>query len=73
MELALTIEEEGSGRTREETVDVEAGCTVAEVLNAADIAPETVLVEHDGSIITLQDEVGDEVAELRVLSVVSGG
>ncbi len=73
MELVLTIEEEGSGRTTEETVDVEPGCTVGDVLDAADIAPETVLVERNGQIITLQDEVDGDVDGLRVLSVVSGG
>lgn len=73
MKLALTIVEEGSGREEERTVEIEAGSTVREVLTAADISPETVLVEHDGRIVTRQDEVDASVEELRVLDVVAGG
>lgn len=73
MELTLTVVEEGSGREEERTVAVEPGATVREVLRAADISPETVLVEHDREIITQQDEVGEDVEELRVLDVIAGG
>lgn len=73
MELTLTVVEEGSGREEERTVEVAAGRTVREVLDAADISPETVLVEHDGEIVTQQDEVGEDMDGLRVLDVIAGG
>lgn len=72
MELTLSVEEEGSGRAEEVTVDVAEDATVAAALDAADINPETVLVEHDGRIVPA-DEALDGAERLRVLQVISGG
>jgi sulfur carrier protein ThiS len=72
MDVTLTVEEEGSGRSSEQTVDVDADAAIVDVLNAADINPETVLVEQDGSIVP-KDAALDGAEELRVLEVISGG
>lgn len=73
MELTLRIEEEGSGRVQEKTVDVEAGTVIADLLQEQDINPQTVLVERDGKIITHRDEIEEDDTELTVLDVISGG
>ncbi|MDY6773681.1 MAG: MoaD/ThiS family protein, partial [Candidatus Nanohaloarchaea archaeon] len=70
MELALSIEEEGSGGREETVVEVEKGATVEEALEEADINPETVLVERDGQIVPKGEEVSG--SDLRVLRVISG-
>lgn len=72
MELDLALEEEGGGAVVERSVEVDEGATVKDVLEAAGIAPETVIVERDGAVVPLPEEVGD-AGELRVLRVVSGG
>lgn len=73
MELTLRIEEEGSGRTREQTVETAPGTEIAELLRAQDINPQTVLVERDGQVITKKDTVAEDDMELTVLNVISGG
>ncbi len=72
MEVTLSVEEEGSGRQDEVVVEVGEDATVKDALAAADINPETVLVERDGQIIPAGSEI-DGAEELRVLEVVSGG
>ncbi|MDY6761601.1 MAG: MoaD/ThiS family protein [Candidatus Nanohaloarchaea archaeon] len=72
MDVTLTIEEEGSGRERQETVEVDADAAVTDALAAAGINPETVLVERDGSIVPRDADL-DGLEELRVLEVISGG
>lgn len=71
MEVMLRVEEEGSGRTATHEVEIDDGATVRDALQAAGINPETVIVEQDGQVITMQDEIDED--ELRVLQVVSGG
>lgn len=73
MELTVSIEEEGSGRVTEETVDADPGDTVQDVLHRLEINPQTVLVERDGQIITTADEIDEDDEALRVLNVISGG
>lgn len=73
MELTLHIEEEGSGRSEERTVSVAAGDTVRDALRAADINPQTVLVERDGQVVPAADDIREEDETLRVLDVISGG
>lgn len=72
MDVELSVEEEGSGRTSEETVAVDDDATVGDVLSAAGHNPETVLVEHDGRIVP-KDEPVEGKERLRVLQVISGG
>ncbi|MFB6294676.1 MAG: MoaD/ThiS family protein [Candidatus Nanohaloarchaea archaeon] len=72
MQVTLVIEEEGSGREEEQTVDVDEDAAVGDVLDAAGINPETVLVERDGSIVPTDADL-DGAEELRVLEVISGG
>jgi tRNA-5-methyluridine54 2-sulfurtransferase len=55
---------------RVETLDGPA--TVAEVLSALEVPPHTVLVIHDGQLVTADHEVPDE-ADLEVRPVISGG
>lgn len=73
MELTLRIEEEGSGRTEEQQVEVEPGTEIGVLLKAQDINPQTVLVERDGQVITHKDTVDEDDTELTVLDVISGG
>jgi sulfur carrier protein ThiS len=73
MELTLRIEEEGSGRTEEQTVEVEPGTEIGTMLQEQDINPQTVLVERDGQIITKNDTVAADDTALTVLDVISGG
>ncbi len=72
MERTLHREEEGSGRTEELTVDVDGDATVTEMLQAAGIDPQTVIVERDGAVVPLADTVADATT-FRVLDVISGG
>ncbi len=72
MDISLRIEEEGSGREEQQTVNVAEDATVGDVLDAAGINPETVLVERDGSIVPKDAELGG-AGELRILEVISGG
>ncbi|MTV27642.1 tRNA(Ile)-lysidine synthetase [Nitriliruptoraceae bacterium ZYF776] len=46
--------------------------TVGEVLDALDVAPHTVLVIHDGELVTAGHELADD-AEIEVRPVISGG
>lgn len=73
MEITLSIEEEGSGRSEEVSVDAADDATVKDILEAADINPETVLVEHEGRIVPKDAPVEDGTEKFRVLQVISGG
>ncbi len=73
MELTLRIEEDGSGRTEELTVETTAGTEIRELLQENGINPQTVLVERDGQIVTGRDTVEDDDTVLTVLDVISGG
>ena len=55
---------------REETVD--GPLTVADLLDHLDVLPHTVLVLHDGELVTGQHELPDD-AEVEIRPVISGG
>jgi tRNA-5-methyluridine54 2-sulfurtransferase len=51
---------------------LEGPLTVGEVLDRLDVPPHTVLVIHDGQLVTAGHELGDD-AEVEVRPVISGG
>lgn len=61
----------GLGR-EEETIEVEEGTTLEEVLREREIHPETVLVFVDDDVVPEQTEV-PAGADVRVLRIISGG
>ncbi len=46
---------------------------VKQLLEQLGIAAENVLIVRDGELITEEDDIGDDVQEVKFLSVVSGG
>ena len=59
-------------RNPDQVHDVAGPATVEDVLAHLDINPETVLVIHDGTLVT-KDDVLPEDAEVEIRSVISGG
>lgn len=73
MELELERVEEGSDRTETVTVDAAEGDALKDVLQTAGIAPETVLIERDGTIVPKTETVRADDDRFRILDVISGG
>jgi tRNA(Ile)-lysidine synthase TilS/MesJ/sulfur carrier protein ThiS len=59
-------------RNPDRVVDVPGPATVHQVLSSLDVNPETVLVIHNGTLVT-KDHLLPEDAEVEVRSVISGG
>jgi uncharacterized protein (TIGR00269 family) len=59
-------------RNPDRTETVPGPATVAEVLDRLDVPPHTVLVIHDGELVTADRELPDD-AEIEVRPVISGG
>lgn len=59
-------------RNPDKTVEVAGPATVHDVLARLEVNPETVLVIHDGALVT-KDHLLPEDAEVEVRSVISGG
>lgn len=59
-------------RNPDRTEEVAGPATVAEVLSRLDINPETVLVIHDGTLVTAGQRLDDD-AEIEIRPVISGG
>lgn len=59
-------------RFRSQVFEIEAGTTVREALQAAEIDPEWVIPTRDGEVISL-DEPVEEGDRIRVVASISGG
>lgn len=59
-------------RNPDRVEEVPGPCTVAEVLDALDVNPTTVLVIHDGQLVPADTPLADD-AEVEVRPVISGG
>jgi tRNA-5-methyluridine54 2-sulfurtransferase len=59
-------------RNPDRTVEVAGPATVRTVLDELDVNPETVLVIHEGELVTKDRELPDD-AEVEIRSVISGG
>lgn len=61
-----------SWEDEEKSLDVRQGSKVEDVFERIDVNPETVIVEMNGEVVSLEEELcGDE--DLRLINVVSGG
>ena len=59
-------------RNPDQVHEVAGPATVEDVLARLDINPETVLVIHDGTLVTKGDTLPDD-ADVEIRSVISGG
>jgi sulfur carrier protein ThiS len=59
-------------RYRDQEWEMDRRMTVREVIEAVDLAPETVLAVREGELLS-QDTVLEAGDELRLLTVISGG
>lgn len=56
----------------EENLEMEEGAIVEDVFGRIQVNPETVIVELDGQVVSLDEEL-DDGDGIRLLNVVSGG
>ncbi len=61
-----------SWNNSKKSIDVEEGATVQDIFEEIDVNPETVIIELDERVVSLEEELnGDE--DIRLINVVSGG
>ncbi len=70
--MKVTLVRDDLDTEKEESVEVETGANVSELLKSKDIEPEEVLVSRNGTIISGEHELKDG-DEIRVFDVIAGG